>query len=205
MFHVEQFLLKFLPFLNSKQIIGQLSFLEQEYLKWNKAINLSSVRDSMGFWEKHVLDSLCLAHHIHENYPEYDVFDIGSGGGFPGLVLAVCLKNKITMVEPIKKKADFIEHCSLRMKLSNVHVAVSKYEGINVLPKRSLIVSRALGNYDFLYDHFMEIDKGVKIVLMTTKSQKYKFKTQIFTAGYDFINQVTENSFKNHVLAEVVE
>ena len=120
MFHVEQFLEKFLPELDRPAIMKQFAFIEQEYMKWNKVINISSIRDKEGFWIKHVLDSLSLVSHINKgSYKGYEIMDIGSGGGFPGLVLGICLENKVTMVEPIKKKTDFIDHCILRLKLEN--------------------------------------------------------------------------------------
>jgi 16S rRNA (guanine527-N7)-methyltransferase len=116
MFHVEQFLAKFLPELDSKLILEKLLNIEQEYMKWNKVINISSIRDEKGFWIKHVLDSLCLTSHIKRFYQGYDIMDIGSGGGFPGLVLGVCLDNNVAMVEPIKKKNRFYRSLYKKIK-----------------------------------------------------------------------------------------
>ncbi|MEI6079380.1 MAG: 16S rRNA (guanine(527)-N(7))-methyltransferase RsmG [bacterium] len=205
MFHVEQFFKKFFPGLDTHQIILSFSFIEQEYLKWNKVINISSIRDKDGFWEKHVLDSLCLASYLSKNYPGYQIFDVGSGGGFPGLVLAVCLKNEIAMVEPIKKKTDFIDHCILRLKLSNAKTINSKYEAIREAPEKTLVVSRALGNYKALYNHFKSINPKSEFILMTTTEQKHDFRTEYFTEEYDFVNTLTKNSFKNNVLAKITE
>ena len=131
--------------------------------------------------------------------------DIGSGGGFPGLVLGICLENNITMVEPIKKKTDFIDHCILRLKLKNTKTISSKYEEIKNIPEKTLIVSRALGEYDSLYEYFKNINKKTEFVFMMTTQQGYKFNTQNFTEEYDFINLLTKNSFKNNILARIVE
>ncbi|MCX6112192.1 MAG: 16S rRNA (guanine(527)-N(7))-methyltransferase RsmG [Proteobacteria bacterium] len=205
MFHVEQFLEKFLPELDRLAVMKSFAFIEQEYMKWNKVINISSIRDKEGFWTKHVLDSLCLVSHIKKFYKDHEVMDIGSGGGFPGLILGICLINKVTMVEPIKKKTDFIDHCALRLNLKNTKVINSKYEEIKNISDKTIIVSRALGEYDFLYEYFKNINKKTEFVFMMTTQQGHKFNTQNFTEEYDFINVLTKNSFKNNVLARIVE
>ena len=206
MFHVEQFLEKFLPELDRTAVIRQFAFIEQEYMKWNKVINISSIRDKEGFWVKHVLDSLSLVSYLKKNsYQDYEIMDIGSGGGFPGLVLGVCLGNKVTMVEPIKKKTDFIDHCILRLGLKNTKTITSKYEEIKDLQEKTLITSRALGEYDSLYEYFKNINKKTEFVFMMTTQQGHRFSTQNFTEEYDFINVLTKNSFKNNILARIVE
>jgi 16S rRNA (guanine(527)-N(7))-methyltransferase RsmG len=205
MFHVEQFLTKFLPNLHQQATLAHFSFIEQEYLKWNKVINISSIRNKEGFWEKHILDSLCLASHVKKFYNGYDILDIGSGGGFPGLVLALCLENSVGMVEPIKKKTDFIEHCVIRLGLKNAKVINSKYEDLKNISEKTLIVSRALGNYDSLYEYFKKINKNTAFVFMTTIKQKHKFETKNFSEEYDFINVLTNNAFENHVLIQASE
>ncbi|MEI6092976.1 MAG: 16S rRNA (guanine(527)-N(7))-methyltransferase RsmG [bacterium] len=204
MFHVEQFLDKFLPEMDKKVFIERASFIEQEYMKWNSAINISSIRDKEGFWVKHVLDSLCLVSYIKENYQGYDVMDIGSGGGFPGLILGVCLENKITMVEPIRKKTDFIDHCIRRLSLKNTNTISSKYEKIDIPGTKLLVVSRALGAYEKLYEHFVKANEETCFVLMTTDQQKHSFKTKAISKHYDFINNITNNQFKNNILAEII-
>lgn len=204
MFHVEQFIDKFFPSLDKKAFMKKTSFIEREYMKWNKVINISSIRDVNGFWLKHVLDSLCLASYIKEVYQNYDVMDIGSGGGFPGLILGLCLENKIIMVEPIRKKTDFIDHCIRRLPLLNTSTISLKYEEIEKPVNRVLIVSRALGSYDDLYGYFSKINKENRFVLMTTKQQKHSFKTKLICKHYDFINNITNNEFKNNVLAEII-
>jgi 16S rRNA (guanine(527)-N(7))-methyltransferase RsmG len=205
MFHVEQFLNRFLPEIDKQGVLVRLAFIEQEYLKWNKVINISSIRDKEGFWEKHVMDSLCLVSHVNRSYKGYDILDIGSGGGFPGLVLAVCLDNDITMVEPIKKKTDFIDHCILRLKLKNAKTINSKYESLKSISEKTLVVSRALGEYDSLYNYFKGLNKETRFVLMTTTKQKFKFNTQNFSEEYDFINILTNNTFENHTLTQASE
>ena len=208
MFHVEHCIEKFLPKTQKDSAISKLQFIEKEYFKWNRHINISSVRDADSFWIKHILDSLCLVQYICEKGKGKDVFDIGSGGGFPGLVLALFLENKIKMFEPIKKKTDFIEHCILRLKLNNAEVFTQRYQDIQNIQENSLIVSRALGNYQEMCKYFIDINPGIEIILMSTKKESEKLKgltVELFSDSYNFINDDLEKPFKNNVLVKVTK
>ena len=72
---------------------------------WNKKINLVSVKDRQELMERHILDSLQLMDYIDQNQV---VFDIGSGAGFPGLMLSYAGVKKVNLVEKISKKASFL-------------------------------------------------------------------------------------------------
>jgi 16S rRNA (guanine(527)-N(7))-methyltransferase RsmG len=204
MFHVEQSIDLLLPHGNKTLIVQRLNFIKEEYFKWNKKINLSSIRDEKGFWEKHVLDSLCLAGFIkNSEFRGLDILDIGSGGGFPGLVLASTLDNEITFVDPIKKKTDFLNHVVLRLGLKNARVQTGLFEDIKDLKNRTLIVSRALGNYKELYDHFKAINSDISVVVMATEKQDLGVKGETFSREYDLINSLVENSLKGHTLIKL--
>ena len=201
MFHVEQFLELLLPSCDKRSLIQNLDFIKGEYFKWNQKINLSSIRDEKGFWEKHILDSLCLAAFINEcEFSSFDLLDIGSGGGFPGLVLASTLSNRITLVDPIKKKTDFLSHVILRLGLKNARVQTGLFEDIKELKNNTLIVSRALGNYKKLYEHVKAVNSGVSVVVMATEKQDIGIKGTVFNKWYDLVNPLTEQSLKGHIL-----
>lgn len=74
-------------------------------LTWNKKINLVSIMDKQELIDRHVLDSLQLLDYIDESEV---VFDIGSGAGFPGLMLSYGGIKEVNLVEKIEKKADFL-------------------------------------------------------------------------------------------------
>ena len=170
MFHVEPFLKKLFPDITPKPVIERFNILKTEYFKWNKIYNISSIKNEDEFWTKHVVDSLCLASYIYNEFHEGEkIFDIGSGGGFPGIVLAIVLNNKLSMVEPIGKKTGFIEHAILKLKLTNSEVIRSRYENIKNIDNNFLIVSRALGNYQDLKKHFYNINRNAKLIIMTTR------------------------------------
>ncbi len=204
MFHVEQSIDLLLPNSDRTAIIKRFNFIKEEYFKWNKKINLSSIRDEKGFWEKHILDSLCLAGFIkNSEFKEFDILDIGSGGGFPGLVLASTLDNEITLVDPIKKKTDFVNHVVLRLGLKKAKVQTGLFQDIKSLKNSTLIVSRALGNYKELYEYFKTINNSISVVIMATEKQDLGVNGEAFRKEYDLINPLIENSLKGHTLIKL--
>ena len=74
-------------------------------LEWNKKINLVSIKNTEELIDRHILDSLQLIKYINK---EQEVFDIGSGAGFPGLMLSFAGIKKVNLVEKIGKKASFL-------------------------------------------------------------------------------------------------
>jgi len=204
MFHVEQCLDLLLPDIDKVKAFQKLSFIKDEYFKWNSKINLSAIRDEKGFWEKHVIDSLCLASFISKaSFKDFDILDIGSGGGFPGLVLASVLNNKITMVDPIKKKTDFLNHVALRLKLNNASIYNGVFEDIKGLGSNSVVVSRALGNYKDLNDHFTTINKDISVVIMAIEKQDLGVEGKVFNLEYELVNPLIDNVLNGHVLIKL--
>ncbi|MFH1222943.1 MAG: 16S rRNA (guanine(527)-N(7))-methyltransferase RsmG [Pseudomonadota bacterium] len=204
MLHVEHFIETLLPGLNAEVVVSKFKTLEEQYFKWNKVYNLSSIRDKDGFWEKHVLDSMCLASYIYkEDGDGAALYDIGSGGGFPGLVLAITLKNTITMVEPVGKKTGFIEHMITRLQLKNAKILKTRYEEIKEIEGGSIIVSRALGNYKELKKHFSKIAPNSKILLMATQAQTKEIGGKIIETPYLQARSENPKLLPGHVLLQI--
>lgn len=204
MFHVEQCFDLLLPNLDKAKAFQRLNFVKEEYFKWNNKINISAIRDEKGFWEKHVIDSLCLASFINKSdFKDFDILDIGSGGGFPGLVLASVLNNKVKMVDPVKKKTDFLNHVTLRLGLKNAEVYNGVFEDIKSLDPNSLIVSRALGRYEKLNEHFKSINKDISVVVMAVEKQEIDVKGEVFNKEYELVNPVINNSLENHIFIKL--
>jgi len=204
MFHVEHLLKTLLPGLVSRPVMEKFEVIKTEYFKWNKVYNISSIKDEEGFWIKHVVDSLCLASYIYKEFQgNIKILDIGSGGGFPGLVLALALDNKISMVEPVGKKTGFIEHIILKLGLKNAEVIRSRYEDIKKVSDDFLLVSRALGNYQDLKKHFLEIKPDVKLIVMTTNAIARKTSGKVIDAPYAIVQQELQGALIGHVLLEI--
>jgi len=95
-----------------------------ELLRWNARVNLTSITDPIDCVVKHFLDSLSLAKLLPDT--PFKVADIGSGAGFPGLVLKVVRPDMdLTLVEPARKKGNFLKHIIRTLGLQGVQV----YEG----------------------------------------------------------------------------
>ena len=89
---------------DSNDIISKLLIYKDILLKWNKAFNLTALRDEKTVVINHLLDSLSVAHLIQEN----EILDVGSGAGLPGIVLALYdPKKQITLVDKVGKSPRF--------------------------------------------------------------------------------------------------
>lgn len=105
-----------------KAAIGQLSLYLEELEKWNAKINLIGLRDPSAIIATLFVDSLA----VHLSIPRVSILkmlDIGTGAGFPGLVLKVVLPDiDLTLLEPNQKKVAFLHHVIGTLELQNVRV-----------------------------------------------------------------------------------
>jgi 16S rRNA (guanine527-N7)-methyltransferase len=108
--------------------------------RWNRSINLVSARDIPVLWTRHVADSLQLGA-LWRGQPERAI-DLGSGGGFPGMVLAIQLGVHFDLVEQDRGKAAFLREAG-RVTGAPVTVVATKIEDA-VLPRAPLITARGL-------------------------------------------------------------
>lgn len=103
-----------------------LDFLEMLYEK-NKVMNLTAIRDKEGMLEKHFIDSLLLTKVIKNE--EKSFIDVGTGAGFPGLVLAIFYPEKnFLLVDSVRKKIEFINEVIEKLGLENVKTSFERAE-----------------------------------------------------------------------------
>ena len=135
--------------------IGQLGRYFNELCKWNKKINLVARAGEREIIEKHFLDSLTLLPFMQKQVKR-KWLDVGSGGGFPGLVVKICCPElDLTLMEPRRKKVTFMKHVIRTLGLRQVRVREARLEaGDKTLFNGAtfpLISSRALSKIsDFL-------------------------------------------------------
>ena len=103
-----------------------LNFLELLYEK-NQVMNLTAIRDKEGMLEKHFIDSLLLTKVIKDE--EKSFIDVGTGAGFPGLVLAIFYPEKnFLLVDSVRKKIEFINEVIEKLGLENVKTSFERAE-----------------------------------------------------------------------------
>lgn len=136
-----EIILKYFPNLTDQQK-SQFQKLETLYKDWNEKINVISRKDIDEFYERHVLHSLGIAK-IMEFADGTKVLDIGTGGGFPGIPLAILFPNvEFTLVDSIGKKITVVNAVAESLGLKNVKAYHERAEKIK--DKFHFVVSRAV-------------------------------------------------------------
>ena len=142
-------LLKYFPnlTLEQQQQFGQLQAL---YENWNSQINVISRKDIEALYERHILHSLGIAK-VMQFKPGTRVLDVGTGGGFPGIPLAIMFPDtEFTLVDSIGKKIKVVNEVAAALQLKNVKAYHSRVEDIN--DKFHFIVSRAVTEFPVFYN-----------------------------------------------------
>jgi 16S rRNA (guanine527-N7)-methyltransferase len=115
--------------------------------KWNAVYNLTAIRDPRQMLIQHILDSLSIVPHLAAR-DVASILDVGSGGGLPGIVLAIVFPERtVTLNDIVQKKTAFQTQAKAALKLGNLSVVTGRVEtlrpGIEVPGKFDAIVSRA--------------------------------------------------------------
>ena len=122
-----------------EQLLGFIQLIA----KWNKAYNLTAVRDPLEMVSLHLLDSLAILPYVKP--PR--VADIGTGAGLPGIPLAICMPEcHFTLVDSNSKKTRFVRQAVFELKLKNVEVVHGRAEMINPELLFSTVTSRAFAS-----------------------------------------------------------
>ena len=133
----------FRPYLNlDENKKKKLSIFVDLLLKWNKTHNLTSIQEKKDIVNKHIFDSLSIRDYLKGD----EVLDVGSGGGFPGIPLAIFFpEKKFTLIDSAYKKIVFLSEAKRVLNLSNIKCIHSRVEA---LTKKSfdVITSRAFGS-----------------------------------------------------------
>jgi 16S rRNA (guanine527-N7)-methyltransferase len=132
--------------------IEQFELYYQELIDWNKKINLTAITDYSSVQAKHFLDSLTITLALSEEEvegPDFDIIDIGTGAGFPGIPLKILFPQpRLVLIEPTIKKTAFLHHIIRKLELENVEVVNSRAEEAAQLPlyreQFALVLSRAV-------------------------------------------------------------
>jgi 16S rRNA (guanine527-N7)-methyltransferase len=127
----------------SDQMIDQLMTYLNLVEKWNRVYNLTAIRKRDEMIKLHFLDSLSILKHVHVK----NILDVGSGAGFPGIVLAITKPElKVTVMDSVNKKTTFMQQVKSELSLTNLDVVNSRVEDYQPTTLFEAVTSRAFSN-----------------------------------------------------------
>lgn len=189
--------LSYFPDLTSEQV-EKFKGLYDSYNHWNKKINVISRKDFQNFYLHHVLHSLAICK-IADFNPGTKILDIGTGGGFPGIPLAIVYPEcHFVLLDSIRKKLKVIEAIGEEMELTNIETVHERAENYN--EKFDFITSRAVTQFPKFINwvknnisetHENSMQNGIfylKGGSFEEEIKKYKDKVQIFNID-DFFKE----------------
>lgn len=173
-------------------VMAKLDTFVKLLQEWGKVHNLTSELDGITIW-KNILDSIAVVPHL----PKFDTaLDIGTGAGFPGLILAAAYEDKkFVLAEPRKKRASFLKVASLQMGLKNVEVKAKRVEEIEPFCAE-LITSRAVTDTNMLIELSKEfICEGTNFLFYKGSSVNDEIKN----FGEDVVKVINDGN-RNYLL-----
>ncbi len=133
-----------------QKLLAYLSLLQ----KWNKVYNLTAVRDPLEMVTLHLLDSLSVLPFVNSK----NILDVGSGGGLPGIVLAICKPElEVTTIDTVQKKVIFMRQVKGELGLDNLTPVHARVENFKPDAPFEAVISRAFSEISL----FLQLTKHV--------------------------------------------
>ena len=168
--------------------VDHLVELETLVREWNEKINVISRKDTDNIFVHHILHSMAIAK-VKQFKPDELVLDVGTGGGFPGIPLAIMFpETKFTLVDSIEKKIKVVKGISESLGLANVEAMKIRAELLP--PKYDCIVSRAVT----AFPDFVKMTRNV----LNSKSTEHSI---IYLKGGDFDEEL--KGLKNYSVTNI--
>ena len=165
--------------------------------KWQPKINLISNSTLKDAYERHILDSLELSKYI--NNKNAKIFDLGSGGGFPGAILAIEGFKNVSLIESDTRKTTFLQQIKLAYDLKSLSIKNDRVE--NISEKADIIVCRAFAPLIKVFDFSNNIiSDSTEFILL--KSENYKEEIKEAQKKYIFNCEIKESNIskKTYIL-----
>lgn len=135
--------------INSNQVDQLIEYLDQ-INKWNKIYNITAIRNVDQMLVHHIFDSLSIINEfkkLYKNTVQPLIIDVGSGGGLPGVVMAIMGLGRVVCVDAVQKKSTFVQQVSAVLGVSNlksVHARIEDLPSFNA----DCVISRAFSSLD---------------------------------------------------------
>lgn len=180
--------------------LKQFAALEDLYKDWNNKINIISRKDIDSLYEKHVLHSLTIAA-VFQFEAGMNILDIGTGGGFPGIPLAIFFPEvKFHLVDSIGKKLKVVEAVANGIGLSNVttqHIRVEEIKN----RKFDFVISRAVAPLKDLWKWSKPLLKTTTVYSSSENDDKLHHKPGLICLkGGDLTNEIHESGTRPRVM-----
>lgn len=156
--------------------LKQLNIYYNLLKEWNQKINLTKIIKKEDVYLKHFYDSLTLTN-IYKFEQCQNLCDVGTGAGFPGIVLKIIFPHlKVTLIESIKKKIFFLTDLIKKLKLNDVEIINKRVEeyGKNNREKYDLVVVRALANFNIICELCLPLVKEKGYFIAMKSQEKIK-------------------------------
>lgn len=130
------------------------------FLTQNSILNLISKNDEKFLWEKHIFDSLSIEKFFKKYSAGKTLLDIGTGGGFPSVPIALCYPEiEVFALDSIRKKINAIENIKQELNIENLHTICNRAE--NIKQKFDIVTSRAVARLDKIAGYALPLlEKG---------------------------------------------
>lgn len=177
----------------SHETLEKLILYHDTLIKWESKINLIGPGTSHDIWNRHILDSIQLLKYI----PDISacIADIGSGSGFPGMVLAIAGAKNIHLIESDGKKISFLQEIS-RLTRTLVHIHHSRIEDV-LLPNIDIFVSRACSDLSVLLRYITNFVSHETICLFH-KGKNYSKEIEDAKKDWSFDTEVFSSITDSH-------
>ena len=165
----------------SDEIQSKLMAYLQLMQKWNKAYNLTAIKDLDQMVIRHLLDSLSILPYIAQD----PVLDVGTGAGLPGIPLALALKEKkFVLLDSNSKKTRFLTQAKIELGIENIEVIHSRIEDFQPGYHFGIVTCRAFAALNTI------LDRTQHLVTSTTRilAMKGKEEAQTLPAGFEQVN-----------------
>ncbi len=164
----------------TEEKLAKLNKYYELLIEWNKKINLTAITEKKDVYLKHFYDSLTLVKIIDLN--TISTFaDIGTGAGFPGIVIKIFYPDiHITLIDSLNKRTDFLKLVIQKLKLDKIDVVTSRAEEYVKREKFDLVTARAVANLHILLEMLAPLSSKYIILMKGEAKEELENTTNLY-------------------------